>query len=183
MRNCLKLMIVFTVIFGALAYSYAIEDINIDIQKQTKSLWIKASIIPSEDFIEDFKNGLSKDLFISIGLFRKWSIIPDEFIAGIQIKRRLNPDPIKGEFIVESIEPPYLKEKHFKNWQEALQWALKIESLQISDLSNIESGKYYIKITVESNIKRLPSVLEHILFFIPRYDKKIEKKSEDFKLP
>jgi hypothetical protein len=47
----------------------------------------------------------------------------------------------------------------------------------------LPGGKYYIKVTVESNIKKLPSVLEHLLFFIPRYEKKITIESKSFTLP
>ncbi|MCS7203500.1 MAG: DUF4390 domain-containing protein [Thermodesulfovibrio sp.] len=183
MKTKLKILIVVTFFLLTLSNSYCIEDIEMSIQKDRNSLWVKADIIPSEEFIEDFKNGLSKNLFISVALFRRWSIIPDEFITGIQIKRKLISDPIKEEFIIESIEPLYLKEKRFKDCYEALKQALRIDNIKISELSSIEAGKYYIKIVVESNIKKLPAVLEHILFFIPKYDKKIEKKSEVFRLP
>lgn len=165
------------------SYAYSLESIDIEIQKNSNSLIVKARIIPSQEFVEDFKNGLSKNIFILIELYRKWSIIPDEFISGVQIQRILISDPIKDEFIVQNVEEQKLIEKRFKSWKEALDWALKIEPVKIVDIRNLERGKYYIKITVESNIKKLPAVLEHILFFIPTYDKKITKKSGNFRLP
>ncbi len=164
-------------------HAWAIENINMEIQRDNAFLIVKARIIPSQEFIEDFKNGLSKNIFILIELYRSWSIIPDEFISGVQIQRVLISDPIKDEFIVKTLQGETLTEKRFKNWQEALDWALKIEPVKIVNINNVERGKYYIKITVESNIKRLPSMLEHILFFIPTYEKKITKESENFRLP
>lgn len=163
-------------------YVYAIENINMEIQKNDSFLTVNARIVPSQEFIDDFKNGLSKNIFILIELYRKWSIIPDEFITGVQIQRILISDPIKDEFIIKTLEGDRLSEKRFKSWQEALDWALKADSIKIN-INNVDRGKYYIKITVESNIKKLPSVLEHILFFIPTYEKKITKESEYFRLP
>lgn len=162
---------------------HAIEDIDMEIQKTNPFLIVKARIIPSQEFVDDFKNGLSKNIFILIELYRKWSIIPDEFINGVYIQRVLISDPIKEEFIIKSVERETLKEKRFKNWREALDWALRIEPVKIVNINDVAKGKYYIKITVESNIKKLPSILEHILFFIPTYEKKITKESERFRLP
>jgi len=101
----------------------------------------------------------------------------------LQVQRIFISDPIKGEFIVRSIEGQILREKKFKNWQDALEWGLKINPVTVVDINNLEKGKYYVKVTVESNIKKLPLVLEHILFFIPRYEKRITKESETFRLP
>lgn len=164
-------------------YAYAIENIDMEIHKNNSFLTVKARIIPSQEFIDDFKNGLGKNILIVVELYRRWSIIPDEFISGVQIQRILIPDPIKDEFIIKTLEGDRLTEKRFKNWQEALDWALKTEPIKIANINNVDRGKYYIKITVESNIKKLPSVLEHILFFIPTYEKKITRESEYFRLP
>lgn len=182
-NSILNILIIVTFLFLSVLNAHAIEDINMEIQKNSSSLIVKARIIPSQEFVEDFKNGLSKNILIMIELYRKWSIIPDEFIVGIQIQRVLISDPIKDEFIVKTVQSDVLTEKRFKNYQEALDWALNIEPVKLVNINRVERGKYYIKITVESNIKRLPSVLEHILFFIPTYEKKITKESEHFRLP
>lgn len=175
--------ILFILIFCFPQISLAIENILMEVQKAENALFIKLQIIPSEEFIDDFRNGLSKNILISIELFKRWSIIPDEFVSGAQIQKILISDPIKEEFIIKSIEEQEIKEKRFKNWQDALNYALKVELIKIEDINKLQRGTYYIKVSVESNIKKLPSVLEHLLFFIPRYEKKITKESERFTLP
>lgn len=182
-RFMMKMLVIAGLLLLQAFYAHAIENINMEIQKDNSFLTVKARVIPSQEFIDDFKSGLSKNIFILIELYRKWSIIPDEFISGVQMQRILIPDPIKGEFIIKTLEGDRLTEKRFKNWQEALDWALKTDYIKIASINNLDRGKYYIKITVESNIKKLPSVLEHILFFIPTYEKKITKESESFRLP
>ncbi|MDW7971871.1 MAG: DUF4390 domain-containing protein [Thermodesulfovibrio sp.] len=184
MKGCrIKLWILFASLCFHIFPAYAMENINMEVKKNNSFLSVKAEVIPSQDFVDDFKNGLSKNILILIELYRRWSMIPDEFIAGVRIQRTLIPDPIKEEFIIKSLEDDKLTERRFKNWQEALNWALKVEPLRIVNINDLQRGKYYIKVTVESNIKKLPSFLEHILFFIPTHEKKITKQSEIFRLP
>lgn len=181
-KSLIKTLLIGGFLFFQVFCVYAIENINMEIQKNDSFLTVKTRIVPSQEFIDDFKNGLSKTIFILVELYRKWSIIPDEFITGVQIQRILISDPIKEEFIIKTLEGDRLSEKRFKSWQEALDWALKEDSIKIN-INNVDRGKYYIKITAKSNIKKLPSVLEHILFFIPTHEKKITKESEYFRLP
>ncbi len=184
MRTFLScISIIFTLSFLFLSPAFGIENVLLEVHRVNNYLTINSEIIPSEDFMEDFKSGLSKNILVTIELFKKWSIIPDEFIKGVQIQRNLLSDPIKGEFTVKSQEGSILFEKRFKNADDAIEWALKLNSVKIGDVNQFEKGRYYIKVTVESNIKKLPSVLEHILFFIPKYEKRISKESETFRLP
>ncbi len=162
---------------------HAIEQIDLAVKKNFNSLEVNAKILPSKEFIDDFTSGMSKDIKILIELYRKWSVIPDEFIIGKRIQRILISDPIKEEFIIKSFEGNILKEKRFKKPMDALLWGLTIESVIFDDIKNYNPGKYYFKLTVESNIKKLPFILEHFLFFIPKYEIKIEKESEKFYLP
>lgn len=175
---------IFSIIFLLnINFVFAIENIEMFVKKNENSLEISAKIIPSQEFVKDFKEGLGKNLQILIELYRKWSIIPDEYIMGINIQRSFHSDPIKEEFIIKNLEGEILKEKRFKNLMDALDWGLKIDSVEFFNINKLEKGKYYIKITVESNIKRLPMLLEHFLFFIPKYEIKITKESERLILP
>lgn len=162
---------------------YALDSIILDIKKENNYLLINTNIKPSQEFFTDFQNGLSKSILVTIELYRRWSIIPDEFITGLQIQRNMLSDPIKGEFIVKSIYGENTIEKRFNNCEDAMNWALKIESIRIGNINYLEKGRYYVKISVESNIRKLPLVLEHILFFIPTHERKITKESEIFRLP
>ncbi|MCX7988901.1 MAG: DUF4390 domain-containing protein [Thermodesulfovibrio sp.] len=184
MREKLIILLTFLIIFILkINYAYAIEDIDILIKKNLTSIEVNTKIIPSKEFIEDFKSGMGKNIQILIELYRRWSILPDEFIAGIKFQRTFISDPIKEEYIIRNLEGQILKEKRFKNVSDALAWGLKIESVEFQNINNFETGKYYIKVTVESNIKKLPLLFEHFLFFIPKYESKIVKESERFNLP
>lgn len=160
-----------------------IENVDILTKKNPESLTVSIKITPSIDFVEDFKSGLGKNIQILVELYKRWSIIPDEFITGVKIQRALISDPIKEEYIVKNIEGNTVREKRFKNSTDALNWGLTVDLIEFNSIKNFEPGKYYVKVTVESNLKKLPLLLEHFLFFIPKYDKRIIKESERFDLP
>ncbi|MCX8033990.1 MAG: DUF4390 domain-containing protein [Thermodesulfovibrio sp.] len=184
MKKILKILIFFLIIFILnINDADSIENIDISVKKSSNSIEITARIIPSKEFVEDFKAGLGKNIQILVELYRRWSIIPDEFITGVKIQRIFVSDPIKEEYIIGNLEGKILKEKRFKNSTDALDWGLKIEAVDFPNINKFESGKYYIKVTVESNIKKLPLLLEHFLFFVPKYETKIVKESERFDLP
>lgn len=178
------LMIAFIFLLLVLFPNHALclEDINLSVRNKPSRLEVEVQIIPSSSFLNEYKEGLNKNLFILVDLYRRWSIIPDEFIWGVQIKREFFSNPIKEEFIVKSQEGQTVVEKRFKSWQEAIDWGLKLAAISI-DTQNLEKGKYYIRVTVESNIKKIPTILEHFLFFIPKHEKKIQKESEILRLP
>jgi hypothetical protein len=184
MKNFLKIILILLVIFVLkIKEVYSIENVAIFVGKTSNAIKVKARIIPAKKFIEEFRAGLGKNVEILIELYRRWSIIPDEFITGVKIQRSFISDPIKEEYIIKNLEGTILKEKRFKSSADALDWGLKVDSVEFHNTNNFESGEYYIKVTVESNIKKLPLLLEHFLFFIPKYETKIVKESERFILP
>lgn len=163
-------------------YAFSLEDINLSVRNKPSLLEVDVQIIPSTSFSNEYREGLNKNLLILVELYRRWSIIPDEFIWGVQIKREFFSNPIKEEFIVKSYEGQTVVEKRFKSSKEALDWGLKLDTISI-DTHSLERGRYYVRVTVESNIKRIPTILEHFLFFIPKHEKKISKESEILRLP
>ncbi len=162
---------------------YAVEQIDLAVKKNSNSLEVNVKILPSKEFIDDFTSGMSKDIHILIELYRKWSVIPDEFIIGKKFQRIFISDPIKEEYIIKSFEGNTWNEKRFKKPMDALLWGLNIESVIFDDIKNYNPGKYYFRVTVESNIKKLPFILEHLFFFIPTYEIRKEKETEKFYLP
>jgi len=77
MRFPIKLFLFLLLMFINFSNAFAIEDMEININRMQNSIEVTTSIIPSKEFIDDFKEGLSKNLLILIEFYRKWSIIPD----------------------------------------------------------------------------------------------------------
>jgi hypothetical protein len=58
-----------------------------------------------------------------------------------------------------------------------IQWALSINDLRLANMRELEPGAYFVRVTVESKIRKLPPVIGYFMIFLPENDFKIKKDS------
>jgi len=145
------------------------------------SIYVSTTLGLSRQGLDDLKNGIQKEITFYIDLFRVWTNWPDEFIFGKVITRTLRCDSIKGEFIATSLEGDTLIEKRFKSCDSLRRWALGIMSLKLSSTAELEPNeKYFVRVTSESRLRRLPPVIGYMLFFIREREFTISRDSVKF---
>ncbi|MCX7793014.1 MAG: DUF4390 domain-containing protein [Thermodesulfovibrionales bacterium] len=157
---------------------------DIDVRMNGDELVVSTSVILPENFINEIKNGIQKELVFYIDLFRVWKNWPDEYIFGNSIVRKIEGDVIKGEYVMSSFDRnrKIIVEKKFKTLESMLSAMSVISSLSLINIKGIEPGDYYIKVTVESRLRRLPPVVGYLLFFIPEKEFSISRDSAIFRL-
>jgi hypothetical protein len=138
---------------------------------------------PDPKLIGDTKEGLSKEFVFYIDLFRIWHIWPDEFVSGKKIVKILKSDPIKREYVAVSIEGNIQLEKRFKDSESMFNWAMNITDMKLTNIKGLEAGSYFVRITLESHIRKLPPVIGYLLFFVPEKEFSIHKDSQTFSIP
>lgn len=168
-------------LFVEAAHSYQINHVTVIINNN--ELYVTTSINPEAKFTENISEGISKELTFFIDLFRVWKIWPDEFVRGKTITRILKSDPIKREYYALNIEGNITVEKRFKDIDSMISWAFNIADYKLTALKDIERGKYFVKVTIESNTKKLPPLIGYFLFFISEKEFNISKNSHIFKIP
>jgi hypothetical protein len=155
----------------------------ISVKQVNSEIFVTTNLQPDQKFIDDLHNGLSKEIVFYIDLFRNWKFWPDEFVLGQKIVRVLQIDPIKREYIGTSIEGNVKTIKRFKDLDSIIVWAGIIADLRLTNVKVLEPDDYYVKVTVESNFKKLPAVVGYLLFFVPSKEFSISKNSPAFKIP
>ncbi len=130
---------------------------------------------------DEIRKGISKELIFYIDLFRLWKSWPDEFIAGKKIIRKIRCDPMKKEYIASSFDGETLKEKRFKSFDSMMKWSLGFEDLYLTSLEGMPSGTYFVRTTVESRLRKIPSLFSEIFFFLPDREFKISRDSPLFR--
>ncbi len=58
-----------------------------------------------------------------------------------------------------------------------LQWALSVSNLKLANARDLEPGVYFVRITIESRIRKLPPVIGYFIIFLPENEFKIKKDS------
>ncbi len=132
--------------------------------------------------IEEIRKGVPKELIFYIDLFRSWEIWPDEFITGRKVVRKLRSDPMKKEHIASSFDGERILEKRFGSFDSMLSWALGFgfRDLYLTSLRGLARGKYFVRVTVESRMRNIPSLFSEIFFFLPDREFKVSRDSEPF---
>lgn len=162
--------------------SLAIEISVVNTKINNNDIYVTTSVKPDVKFIEDMNNGLSKELIFYIDLFRTWSIWPDEFVTGKKLIKILKSNPIKREFVAANIDGNTHIEKRFKDLESMLEWTMNIIDLKVTNIKELDPGDYFVRVTVDSRIRKLPPVIGYFLFFVPEKEFSISKDSQKFEI-
>ncbi|OGW37996.1 MAG: hypothetical protein A2Y97_10100 [Nitrospirae bacterium RBG_13_39_12] len=148
-----------------------------EVKLQNNEIYVTTSFLPDENYIQELRNGITKELRFYIDLFKVWKIWPDEFVLGESFVRTLECDPVKMEYIATSSNRNTIIEKRFKSFESMVKWAVSIDNLKFTSTQELEPGSYFVRVTVESKIRKLPPVIGYFLIFLPENEFKIKKDS------
>jgi hypothetical protein len=161
---------------------FSSEIATVSVTQANSEIFVTTALQPDQKFIDDLNNGLSKELVFYIDLFRHWKLWPDEFVLGQKIVRVLQIDPIKREYVGSSIEGNVKTIRRFKDLDSMIVWAININDLKLTNVKVLEPDDHYVKVTVESSLKKLPAVVGYLLFFVPSKEFSISRDSSAFKI-
>lgn len=153
-----------------------------DIVRNGDDVIVSSALLLDKEYESDIKNGLSKEIIFYIDLFRVWEKWPDEFVLGEQLTQTLRCDPVKKEYIATSLKGTRMVEKRFSNCDDLMNWALTIKDFKLLNTAELESSEYFVRVTVESRLMKLPPFIDMLLFFVKETEFKIYKDSRPFKI-
>lgn len=142
------------------------EIIGPEVRLQDSEIRVTTALSLDETYIQELRNGIKKEFWFYIDIFRTWKMWPDEFVIGKIFVRTLKCDPVKTEYIATSGDGSTLIEKRFKSFESMVRWAVSINDLRLVNTRELEPGVYFVRTTVESKIRKLPLIIRDF-FFIP----------------
>lgn len=143
-------------------------------------LFVSFSLNLQDKNLEAIRGGVDKELKFYIDLFRIWKIWPDEFVLGKTSVRTLKVDPIKKEYVATSNDGSLIIEKRFKSVESMLEWVVVFRDLKLTNIKELEPGQYFVRVTVESKIRKLPPVIGYLFIFVSENEFRIMKDSAVF---
>ncbi|MBI4687398.1 MAG: DUF4390 domain-containing protein [Nitrospirae bacterium] len=176
------LVIILCIFFLALTQSYAGANLisGMDIKIQGSYIIVNTDFSDSKAIEASIKSGVEKEFTFHIELFRVWKFWPDDLIVTKKIQNTMRYDNLRGLFTAASYDGTKRKEKTFKNFNELKQWGLVLKDINLANTGGLEHGRYLVRITVESQSKKLPPLLGFFMLFIPEKEMSISKKSRYF---
>jgi len=173
------------VLFELLAFvgtGTAADITEVSFKLANNELYASTVVRPDQKIMDELNDGLSKEFTFYIDLFRVWHLWPDEFVLGQKIITTLKSNPIKREYVATSITGNTSLEKRFNDLESMVTWAMTLSDIKLTNVKELETGTYFIKVTAESRIRKLPPVIGYLLFFVPDKDFSISKNSHTFKI-
>ncbi|MBI4822703.1 MAG: DUF4390 domain-containing protein [Nitrospirae bacterium] len=147
-----------------------------------KTIIVSATLNLGEKELSAIKNGIDKEFIFHVDLFRVWRAWPDEFVLGKVITRTLKCDPIKKEYILTTFDGTTLIEKRFQSCEPLSAWASSISELKLTNVAELEPDDYFVRVSVESRLRRLPPVIGYLLFFVKQVEFSIFRDSQVFSI-
>ena len=171
-------------IFILLPFSYSIsvaaEITGPEVNIQGNEIFITTALSLDEKQLSELRNGIKKEYSFYIDIFRVWKLWPDEFVLSRSFVRSLRADPVKAEFFATSTDGSTQIKKRFKSFDSMLHWALSFENFKLAYVRDLDPGTYFVRITVESKIRKLPPVIGYFMVFLPENEFTIKKDSPYF---
>lgn len=154
-----------------------------NVKIRNKTILVSTGMNLDEKSIEEIKKGVSKDIVFYIDLFRQWRIWPDEFVLGVSVAQTLRCDPVKKEYTAVSKKGDSEVTKRFETCGQLISWTMSLPDEKIANVAGLDpKARYYVVITVESRIRRIPKFIKKVLFFIPDAEFRVKAESEIFVL-
>jgi hypothetical protein len=166
-----------TFLLSSYSFSVAEQITGPEVKLHDSDIYVTTSLSLDENHLRELSNGITKELKFYIDLFRVWKVWPDEFILGKYLVRTLKSDPVKMEYTATSSDGSTLIQKRFKSFGSMLKWALSIDNLKLANTHELEPGEYFVRITVESKIRKLPPVIGYFMIFLPENEFRVKKDS------
>ncbi len=157
--------------------AFSAEILGPEVRVTNGEIIVTTGMALDEKNLNDLKNGISKEITFYIDLYRFWNLWPDEFIVGKKIVKTLRCDPIKKEYVATSFDGATLIEKRFKSFESMLMWSLTIRDLALIHEKELQYSEYFVRITAESRIRKIPPVIGYLLFFVEEKEFKVTRDS------
>lgn len=166
----LSLLIILT---PTVVYSKGEQMSDVIVNQGSEDLLISSSLVGgfSKDFDDAIKNGFEKEITFDIEIYRRWPLWFDEFIFSKRIIKTIKYDEMKKVYYASSYDGLYLEEKVFDDHERMKAWVSKIGDIKVTPLSLFKhNATYFVRIKAESKFKKLPPILENLLFFVKTTD-------------
>ncbi len=179
-RYIISALIALTILLAAAANSSA-EVYGPNVKIRDNTILVSTGMNLDQKSIDEITKGVSKEIVFYVDLFRQWRWWPDEFVIGISVSQALRCDPVKKEYSAVSIRGGKEIKKRFESCEQLINWTMSLPDEKLANIAVLDKeAKYYVVTTVESRIKRIPSFIKKVLFFVSDTEFKVKGKSETF---
>jgi hypothetical protein len=141
---------------------------------------VNLSIADVTEFEKILKSGVEKEIVFTVELMRDWRFWPDEFVVSKKIEKIIKYDNLRDQYQASSYDGINREERYFKDYTTMKNWILNVNAINLANTRELEHGRYYIRIIVESKSREQLPLIGFLMHFIPEVDMSLAKESQPF---
>ncbi len=172
--------LIFCVYLTLTASAATAEIIGPAIKIQNNNIMIGTGFSNIKEIENAIKSGVEKEIVFTIELFREWNFWPDEFVQARKIKKTIKYDNLRGQYRISSHDGTVVKERYLKEFNDLKEWLFTVKDVNLINVKELEQGKYFVRVVVESKSKKIPPVIGFFMLFIPETETSLAKRSPAF---
>lgn len=152
------------------------------VRNDAKGIYVASGLALDEQEKRELRDGVQKEIDLYLDLYRVWRMWPDEFVLGVRYTQTLRCDPVRKEYVATSLTGSKQRERRFTDCDALMGWALSIPEILLTHTGELDPAEYFVKVTAESRLRRLPPFIGQMFFFVPQREFHIEGRSSSFVL-
>jgi hypothetical protein len=178
----IRFNLIFFILFTLLLFpvrGLTVEILEPEIKIQDNDIIVNTGLTDLKEIEPIINSGVEKEIVFTIELLRQWRFWPDEFVVSKKIRRTIRYDNLRGHYIASSKEDGSEIKRRFKDFDDSLRkWLFRVEGLNLANIKELEPGRYYIRVLVESKSRELPRMIGLLMLFIPEVEMSLAKESK-----
>jgi hypothetical protein len=179
MRRFNLIFFIFFTVISLPLKGLTIEILEPEIEIQDNDIIVNTGLTDLKEIEPIINSGIEKEIVFTIELLRQWRFWPDEFVVSKKIRRTIRYDNLRGQYIASSKEDGSKIERRFKDFNNSLRnWLFRVDGLNLANIKELEPGRYYIRVLVESKSRELPKMIGLLMLFIPEVEMSLAKESK-----
>lgn len=151
-----------------------------EVKIKDNNILVSTGISNLKEIEDAIKSGVEKELIFSIELFRIWPLWPDEFVSAKKIQKLIKYDNLRGQYRASAYDRTHLKERHFRDFNTLKDWVFTVKDINLANIRELEHGKYFVRVVIESKSRELPHIIGLFMLFIPETEMSWTQKSQPF---
>lgn len=179
-----KLFLPLFIVCSVLTYSEAgaaqLEISALEVEITRNSIIVNSGIDNVKEFEEAVKSGIAKEIVFSIELLRSWRFWPDEFVVARKITRVIKFDNLREQYYLLSDYGGFTSEQRFKNYDLMKEKIFAVGEVNLANIRELEAGKYYVRVIIESRSTEEPPLVGFFTHFIPEVEMRLARESMAF---
>ncbi len=141
------------------------------------NIFVSLSIDDTDELESIIESGIGKEIVFTVELLRVWSLWPDEFVVSKKIAKTVKYDNLREQYLISSDDGVSITKMKFEQYRDVKNWLFFAANINLANLKELDPGRYYVRVVVESKSTEQLPFIGFLMHFIPEVEMSLARES------